>query len=309
MHSKQLEIFIKVVEMGSLSKAAIALGRAQPILSRQIRELESQLDTTLFRRTGRGLTLTESGEQLYGRAVHVLDEMSAAERDVRNFGREQLTRATIAMPTTMGRLIIRPLVQTIYEHYPDIQLRIREGTSRPILDWITAQQVDLAILYDTMPTPRMSTEAICTETMYLVGRARDARLPEATNVLDLAGYPLILPGPTEGLRILTEMVAAQVGIKLNVKIEADTFTAIRQLIDCGHGYSILPYPAVQREVKRGLYQVSRLQNPPVMRQLVVTTCARRLPSNGISALARLIKKVVADAVEGEAPTQTIVATG
>lgn len=309
MNSKQLEIFVKVVEMGSLSKAAIALGRAQPILSRQIRELESQLDTTLFRRTGRGLTLTESGEQLYGRAVHVLDEMNAAERDLRNFGRAQIARATIAMPTTMGRLIIRPLVQTIYEHYPDIHLRIREGTSGPILDWITAQRVDLAILYDTMPTPRMSTEAICTETMYLVGRAGDARLPEATNVSDLARFSLILPGPTEGLRILTEMVAAQAGIKLTVKIEADTFTAIRQLIDCGYGYSILPYPAVQREVKQGLYQISRLQNPPVTRQLVVTTCARRLPANGIATLARLIKKVVSDAVEGEAPKQTIVATG
>lgn len=69
-----------------------------------------------------------------------------------------------------------------------------------------------------MPVPRMSTEAIAEEKMYLVGLARDTNLGETTNVKDLARYPLILPGPTQGQRILTEMVAAQAGIRLNIRI-------------------------------------------------------------------------------------------
>lgn len=137
--------------------------------------------------------------------------------------------------------------------------------------------------------------------MFLVGRATDPSLPAVIDVADLKNIPLILPGRTEALRILCETAAAQSGFVLKVVVEADTFTAIRQLIDGGYGYSILPFPAVQLEVKQGLYQVSRLVNPPVTRQLVVTTCGDRIPAAPLASLVRLIKSVVIEAVEPRGP--------
>jgi LysR family nitrogen assimilation transcriptional regulator len=305
VNSKQLEIFLKVAEAGNLSRAARVVGRMQSVLSRQIRELEADLGTPLFRRNGRGLTLTDAGRRLYDRASHIVGEMGEAEREIRNLGRAYVTQATIAMPTTMGRMIIKPLVRAIFEELPGIRLRIREGTSGPILDWITTRRVDVAILYNTMATPPSTTETICEETMYLVGRASDPALPSVTDVAALENVPLILPGPTEALRILCEMAAAQLGVRLNVVIEADTFTAMRQLIEAGYGYSILPFPAVQPEVEEGRYQVSRLQNPRVTRDLVVITCGDRVPAAGLSRLVRLIKKTVRAAVQPEAPSQPV----
>jgi len=222
---------------------------------------------------------------------------------IRDLGRARVTQATIAMPTTMGRMIIKSLMQAIFERFPGIRLRIREGTSGPILDWIATRRVDVAILYNTMSTPPSSTETICEETMYLVGRASDPKLPNVTDLAKLENIPLILPGPTEALRILCEMAAAQLGVRLNVVIEADTFTAIRQLIEAGYGYGILPFPAVQPEVEEGRYQVSHLQNPHVTRDLVVTTCGDRVPAAGLSSLVRLIKKTVRAAVQTAAPAQ------
>jgi LysR family nitrogen assimilation transcriptional regulator len=301
VNSKQLELFVRVAEVGSLSKAAVSLGRSQPILSRQIRDLESQLETTLFFRTGRGLVLNETGKRLYARAVHVLDLMNLAEREIRDIGPAQFTHATIAIPTTLGRFIA-PLVRTIYGHYPNIHLRIREGSSGPILDWVTTRRVDLAVSHDTMPTAPLSTEVIGKEKMYLVGPVNDTPLSETTNVKDLEQFPLILPGPSEGLRILLEMIAAQVGIRLNVAIEADSFTATRQLINAGYGYSIVPYPAVQRDVEERHYQVSRLTNPLVTRQLVVSTSAHRIPASSLTALVRLIKKAITEVTAIEPPS-------
>src|SRR6185312_7091953 len=106
----------------------------QSVLSRQIRELEANLGTALFRRTGRGLSLTDAGRRLYDRASHIVSEMGEAEREIRN----------------LGRMIIKPLVAAIFDEFPGIHLRIREGTSGPILDWITARRIDVAILYNTM---------------------------------------------------------------------------------------------------------------------------------------------------------------
>ena len=171
---------------------------------------------------------------------------------------------------------------------------IREGTSGPILDWITTRRVDVAILYNTMPTPQASTETICKETMYLVGLPSDPPLPELTKVADLEGVPLILPGSTEALRILCEMAAAQIGVHLKVVIEADTFTAIRR-----RGLR-LQHPAVSGRAgggQQGLYQVSRLEHPRVTRELVVMTCGDRVSAPGKATLVRLIKKTVLEAVD------------
>jgi LysR family nitrogen assimilation transcriptional regulator len=211
VNSKQLELFVRIAEAGSLSKAAIMLRRAQPMLSREIKEFESELCTTLFHRTGRGVTLTESGRRLLPRAKRILEEIAVAEAEARSLGPTQLTHARIAMPTTLGRTLLRPLVQEVLSQHPQIQLHMMEATSGPILEWVMARRIDIAILYDTVPVSHITTEPLCEETMYLVAPVSKPRLPPTTRVADLELIPLILPGPTEGLRILMELVAAQAG--------------------------------------------------------------------------------------------------
>jgi LysR family transcriptional regulator, nitrogen assimilation regulatory protein len=292
VNSKQLEIFVKIAETGSLSKAAVMLHRGQPILSREIRELETALDTTLFHRTGHGVTLTETGRRLLPRAKRILDDLAEAEAEARSLGPTQLTQVTVAMPTTLGRTLLRPLVKEFYANYPRIQLHMMESTSAPILEWVMARRIDVAILYDTVPMPSMTTDLLCEEGMYLVAPASAPRLPATTPVSELGRFPLILPGRSEGLRILMEVVAAQAGIRLTMKLEADAFNSIRLLVEDGHGYSVLPYPAVEPEVERGAFQISRLVEPEVTRRLVLATCSTRIPAAGLNELVRLIRKVV-----------------
>jgi len=303
LNSKQLELFVKIAESGSLSRAAIMLRRTQPILSREIRELEAQLDTTLFHRTGRGVVLTETGERLLTRARRILDELGQAETEARSLGPTQLTQATIAMPTTLGRTLLPPLVKEIFATYPQLKLHMMEGTSGPILEWVMARRIDIAILYDTVPMPRIATEPLCEEGMYLVAHASAPPLPATTPVSDLGRFPLILPGRSEGLRILMEVVAAQAGIELTMKLEADAFNSIRLLVQDRHGYSVLPYPAVQPEVERGLFQISQLVEPEVTRRLVLATGSTRIPAAGLNELIRLIRRVVQTTIRPAPPHQ------
>ena len=302
MNSKQLELFVKIAETGSLSKAAVMLHRAQPILSREIRELEATLGSTLFHRTGRGVVLTETGQRLLQRAKRILEELALAEAEARSLGPMQLTQATIAMPTTLGRTLLPPLVKEIFATYPQLQLHMMESTSGPILEWVMARRIDIAILYDTVPMPRLATEPLCEEGMYLVAHAGAPRLPATTPVSELGRFPLILPGRSEGLRILMEVVAAQAGVQLTMKLEADAFNSIRLLVQDGHGYSVLPYPAVQPEVEAGLFQISRLVEPEVTRRLVLATCSARIPAAGLNELVRVIRRVVQTTIRA-APKQ------
>ncbi|MEP9379149.1 LysR family transcriptional regulator [Aquabacter sp. CN5-332] len=292
MNSKQLELFVAIAEAGSLSRAAIALHRAQPILSREIRDLENGLGSPLFHRTGRGVVLTESGRRLLPRARRILDELAQAESEARSYGPASLTSATIAMPTTLGRTMLGPLTSAIYEQYGHIHLHLLEGTSAPIVEWLMARRLDVAIFYDTVMMPLLSTEQLCEETMYLVASAKAPRLPPTVPVSELERLPLILPGPLEGLRLLVEVVAAQAGIRLNVRIEADAFNSIRLLMEAGHGYSVLPYAAVQAELERGVLQVAQLVEPEVKRRLVLATCPARLSASSLNELVRLLKSVM-----------------
>lgn len=176
-----------------------------------------------------------------------------------------------------------------------------EATSGPILEWVMARRIDIAILYDTVPVSRIVTEPLCEEGMYLVALKGKQRLPPTTKVSSLEHIPLILPGPTEGLRILMEVVAARIGIQLKINLEADAFNSIRMLVEDGHGYSVLPYPAVQLEVERGIFQVSRLVEPEVTRRLVLATCPARIPAPGLNELVRLIRKVVQQTIVAAPP--------
>jgi LysR family nitrogen assimilation transcriptional regulator len=292
VNSKQLELFLKIAETGSLSKAAVMLHRTQPVLSREVRELEAMLGSPLFHRTGRGVILTETGQRLLPRAKRILEDLALAEAEARSLGPMQLTHATIAMPTTLGRTLLPPLVKEIFATYPQLRLHMMESTSGPILEWVMARRIDIAILYDTVPMPRITTEPLCEEGMYLVAHAGAPPLPATTPVSDLERFPLILPGRSEGLRILVEVVAAQAGVRLTMKLEADAFNSIRLLVQDGHGYSVLPYPAVQPEVEAGLFQISRLVEPEVTRRLILATCSARIPAAGLNELVRLIRSVV-----------------
>jgi len=297
MKFRQLEAFLRVAELGNLSKAANALGRTQPILSKNIKDLETHLGAELFYRTGRGLSLTDAGQRFFVRATHIVEEMRQAELDIRSLGHNQLTHATIAFPTIMVSMLVDPLARAIREHHPHIQLRLREATGGPILGWVVNRQVDIAILYDTMPLQADAMQTLYKEKLYLVGRPNLKPLNPTTDIRELSDIPLVLPGPNESLRTLLEMLAAQQGIKLNIVIEGDAYRTLRVLIDKGHGYGILPRSSILTELRSGTLQASRLTNPEVERSIVLTTCSNRIPASGLKSLVDIIKKVVRETIE------------
>lgn len=297
---KLLETFVAVAESGSLSRAAVTLNRGQPLVSRQVRELELDLGIDLFRRTGRGVALSNAGARLLVRARRILEDVADTRREMRALDGAQLAEATIALPSTVARLAAKELTGAILAAHPDARLHLMEGTSGPILEWLLARRVDLAVLYDTVAVPRTLTEPLCTETMYLVRTAALGPLPETTPVGALEAVPLILPSRSEGLRSLMEVAAFQAGIRLNVRVEADTLSLIRMLVEGGHGCAVLPLTALRDEVANGSLVISRLVEPEVTRGLVIATSTAHLPAAALNELVRMVVRVVRAAIDAPA---------
>lgn len=119
-----IQIFIRVVETRSFSMAARAMGVAQPTVSKQVAALETHLGAQLLRRSSRGLTLTEAGQDFYESAVRLLSDLEAAEARI---GRGQVSpsgHVRVALSAGFGRMFIVPRLPDFYARYPDISVDI-----------------------------------------------------------------------------------------------------------------------------------------------------------------------------------------
>ena len=137
-----MQVFTKVVELGSFAKAAERLGMSTSACSRQIADLEAHLDTRLLNRTTRRLSLTESGRAFHERCVQLITDLEEAELSARA-GRER-PRGTlrITCPVNFGLRYVSPLVGPFLQKHPDV--RIDVSLSDRMVD-IVEEGFDLAI--------------------------------------------------------------------------------------------------------------------------------------------------------------------
>lgn len=267
MDFKRLGYFAQIAEAGSLTRTSERLGIAQPSLSRQMRLLEQELGVTLFIRGPRGMQLTEAGELLRARITGPLRQIGHAIYEVRSLPTEAGGSVVFGLPPTIIHILAGPLTRHVATSAPNISLRIVDGYSGHLLDWMRRGELDGAILYGPTP-PGLNATKLIEDELVLVGPSESPAT--ADGVLDfkrLEELPLILPSPAHGLRVALEMAAAKAQTKLNVKHPADSFHLMKELVESGLGYTILPHFSVSREIDSGRLTFSNIRNPAAKRQL------------------------------------------
>ena len=148
MELSQLRTLIHVAELGSLSKAADRLHIAQPALSRQIRLLEDELGVRLFDRHGRGMVVTDQGQDVLRHALRVMAELDEIRATVADEDAPLRGHVSIGMPPTVSDILAEPLVSAFRETHPEATLRIVSAYSGYLLDWMHRGEIDAAVLYD-----------------------------------------------------------------------------------------------------------------------------------------------------------------
>ncbi|MDR5653260.1 LysR family transcriptional regulator [Ruixingdingia sedimenti] len=226
---RQLGYFTAIAECGSITKAAALMGIAQPSLSEAVARLERELDVALVVRTGRGIVLTDAGAALAEHGQSILAAVDAAMFDVRQRGQNLRGRIALGLPAIITSLLGVPVAETVAHQNPDIKLRINEGTSLVILDWLAQRRIDLAVSYEGYDFGGMDVQPFMAEDLYLLAAPDDwpggadengiARRP--VRFEELADLPLILPNRPNGLRNLLDQAARSRKIELDSSIEFD----------------------------------------------------------------------------------------
>jgi LysR family transcriptional regulator, nitrogen assimilation regulatory protein len=294
---RQLRYFVGIVDEQSISLAAKRLRVAQPALSHHVRSLEADLGVPLLVRGVRGVKPTEAGERLYAYAVNILNYVDEAADRVRRFGAEPQGLVTLGLPTSVALVLAVPLVEAVCRELPHVRLRLIEGMSGHILEWLQAHRVDFAMLFDVKGPKTLVTQALLTEDLYVVCPPGESS--GKVSFAEAATFPLIVPGRPHGLRERLELAARKAGLSLNIKAEIDALPEIKLLVQRGVGSSILSLSAVREEREVRLVEVRSIVKPSLQRTVHLCQVKGRPLTHAAEAVRQITLRVVQDLVTQE----------
>ena len=269
-----LRLFLAVAKHGSFTRAAIQLGVTQSTISKRVQQLEQQLGNRLLYRHGRGVGLTDAGERLVkvARAVfaqldEVRDELAEGAHDLRGW-------VTLGLPPSLGASISVPLARRFRSAFPNAGLRVIESFSGSLLELLEAGKMDIAVLYDARLSATLLVNPLFRENLYLVENGRSKAGDEA-EIAELADGPFVLSHSSNGLRRILEDAATVAGIEIRVPLELDSLTALKQVAETGPERCVLPFGAVNREVRDGKLRARRFAGDGLSALLVSATPLHR----------------------------------
>lgn len=253
MNSRLLEMFLRVVETGSINRAATVLHLSQPALSRHIAALEHEMGAALFTRSRGGVKLTESGRLLADRARPLLRQLNHLKEEVADTASGHLS---IGIPPSWRNVFTSRFLHTLLEQQAGIKLRVHEGVSHALRDLLLAGSLDLSLVpFDpTVPTG-FSQTPLLREPIILVGPA-SARLQasQAVALHTVADLPLVLPARPNVLRLQVEQGLQRQGQKPHVVVETDTLLLCLDLAQTGAGYTAVPACTLSNSRTAGEFQ-------------------------------------------------------
>lgn len=305
MDLKQLEYFVRVAELGSFTRASIALGVAQPALSRQIRLLEVELRQNLLIRNGRGALPTEAGNLLLKHGRGILHQVEVAREELGAVRGALAGRVCIGLPPSLSRLITVALARAFKQHLPQACLTLTEGFSVLLHEELRVGRLDIAVLYNAEHSPDVEMTPLCTEELVLISQktrlkpvGKAAVQQSCLRLAEVADLPLVLPSRPNAFRILIENQMRAIDRKPHIAWEVDSLSAILSLVKEGMGHAVLPSYTLSHFDHPRPFTVRGIIEPRIKSELMLARAARR-PSTETQKIALgVVKSVVSKAVSG-----------
>lgn len=291
MELRQLRYYVTVARLASFTRASSRLNVAQSALSRQIRLLEEEFGVRLLERTGRGAVPTAAGEVLLGRAASLL----AAADELRSLvgAPDGVTgEVELGIPAALSGSIVRRILEICQSEHPSVVVKLHEGLSGDLLELLTAARLDLAILYESQIAPAcIVASPIDTRPMALVHSPAIHPFREATPTMrQLAELPMVLFERPHGSRLGIDLAFAAAGLRPNIAFEVSSFVVLREFLEAGKAFTLLPTSDVQAEIDAGRLHATPLSEATLFR----TLCLARVRSAPCSGAAKAIFQLLSD---------------
>jgi LysR family carnitine catabolism transcriptional activator len=251
MDFRRLELFLSVVDEGGMTRAAEARHVSQPSVSQAVRELETELGTPLFHRTGRTLVLTPAGEALVGPARQALRDVEIGRAAVAAVAGLHAGRLDVGALPTLAIDPLAPLVGEFRRAHPGVTIAVADPPDATALeDLVTTGACEVAL---TVAEPRradlLTIGLIAQDLLAILPPGSDASPTMA--VTTLGRYPLVAAPPGTATRMQLEEAFADAGVTPNIAVVAAQREAILPLVLAGAGATLYPRPLAEQAARLG----------------------------------------------------------
>jgi LysR family nitrogen assimilation transcriptional regulator len=294
MELRSLHYFVRIAELGSITRAAAHLHVAQPALTRHVQRLEDELNVALFTRANRGVRLTEAGQKLLDGASRILRDIERTGDEIRAQDAHPSGKIILGVTPTLCPVLAPELFARMRRDYPMIELKVMHAGMVRLEEFVIDGRVDIALLSELSRSRLIVSTRLAEEEMVLVTRP-GARAAGTVSGDELRATPLILG---DGLRAAMDALLAGLGIELTVDTELNDHETIRLMVQQGAGAAVLPLSSVSKECARGLIEAHRITETGVFRTLALGVRASRNASLARDAVARTIRAMI-DEMERE----------
>ena len=301
MDLKQLGYFVRVAELGSFTRASIALAIAQPALSRQIRLLEVELRQSLLIRNGRGARPTEAGQLLLRHGRGILHQVELAREELGAVRGALAGRVSIGLPPSLSRLITVPLTHAFKQQLPHAHLTLTEGFSVLMLESLRVGNLDMAVLYNVAHSPDVDITTLHTDELVLISKTVDIEKKKTKHqpitLAEVAELPLILPSRPNAFRLLIESEMIAIGRNPRVTLEVDGLNAILSLVKEGLGHAVLPRYTLSNFDDPKWFTLRSICNPSILSELMLVRAARRSSTETQKIASDVVTSVVVQSLK------------
>ena len=277
-------VFKEVAEVGNITAAAQALYISQSAVSQSIKQLENDLQTRLFSRNSRGVTLTAEGRMLYEYVRSAMGLLETGEAKLSQTRELQMGQLIIGASDTVTSQFLLPYLDSFHREHPAIHIQIIAGRSHKVLGLLRSGKVDIA--FASTPTDLTSLETYpCfpTHSIFVAGAGYPCDFDHVYSLEEMSAFPLILLERKASSRLYLERFFLQNGLKLNPEIELGARSLLVDLAAIGFGVAGVTEEFVTRDLESGrLRQLkTSFQIPPrsvdmcMLRDVPQTAAAER----------------------------------
>ena len=295
MHINDFKLFLEVADLGSLTKVAVQRHTVQSHISRQISDLEKSCGGILFRRTGRGVVLTEFGKYVEKRMRTWVKDSEELFSDLQLSSKVPMGEVKVGVLPSAAHPLMTHVFKRLHAEYPKIRLNIREGQGGELDTLLDIGSVDMAILF-RYQKPSQSDEVLLSTAGTLLVSSLGLPLTNGDNVefKRLKGLPLVLPRPPSHWRSILDETARSKGFNLSTAVEADSLRLQKEiLVSNPHLYALLGPFSVDEELRSGRLQAAKVVSPELKRYVTLA-----YPKYGhFTQASRIVSKLITETVE------------
>ena len=229
-------VFKEVAEAGNITAAAQTLFISQSAVSQSIKQLEAELQTRLFARNSRGVTLTADGRMLYEYVRSAMGLLETGEEKLSQSRDLQMGHLTIGASDTVTSQFLLPYLDRFHRQYPAIHIQIISGRSHKVLGLLQSGKVDIAFASTPQEAASLETfPCLTTHSIFVAGAEYPCDFDHVYSLEEIAQFPLILLERKASSRLFLEKYFLQNGLHLHPEIELGARSLLVDLAAIGFG--------------------------------------------------------------------------